>query len=393
MLSKRGRRARTIATVLLSTLVFLASNVVAEAAPVDSSPVGESSDADRAAVAKELGISEEDALASLDFQGAVSAEALRLSTDPRVTSFWMESGRSPHLTIGVRPGTATEPLRASLPAQLRRATKFTEQRFSEEELAQIGAALNQSLTGGSTIHVDVQHQKVEVLATSDSGVEYAMTKVKAQRSADAWSDVVEVRVDRGLTAMPAVDIYGGRTSSGCTLGFTVRNTSTGTRGTTTAAHCGNSQATAGINLPFKFEWLTGSSDVQWHTASSGTLRNWVTDGTFDSTPYYRSITGTTARLSLVLGGTYCKFGATTGYGCGVLNSRTEPASWVPNSTPRYLAIDSSTTQFCIGGDSGGPVYAGAKGVGLVSGCTGNQKRLISMSMDGFGGLPIVVATS
>ena len=49
MLSKRSRRARTIATVLLSTLVFLASNVVAEAAPVDSSPVGESSDADRAA--------------------------------------------------------------------------------------------------------------------------------------------------------------------------------------------------------------------------------------------------------------------------------------------------------------------------------------------------------
>jgi hypothetical protein len=319
-----------------------------------------------------------------------------LSTDPRVTSFWMGSGRAPRLTIGVRPGTDIEPLKASLPTQLRRATDFTEQEFSEEELAQIGASLNRILSGtlgAATVHIDVRRQKVEVFTKTESEADQALTILTAGRSTDANKGVVEVRVDRGLTAVPAVDIYGGRTGSSCTLGFTVRNTRTGARGTTTAAHCGNSQATAGIGLPFTFEWKTGSSDVQWYTASSGTLRNWVTDGTYDSTPYYRSITGTTARLSLVLGGTYCKFGATTGYGCGVLNSRTEPAGWVPNSTPRYLAIDSGTTQFCIGGDSGGPVYSGSKGVGLVSGCTGDQKRLISMSMDGFGGLPIVVATS
>lgn len=205
--------------------------------------------------------------------------------------------------------------------------------------------------------------------------------------------VVPVTVSVGDVPTPAASIYAGLVGTACTTGFTVVHTS-GSRGVTTAAHCGNSQTVSGVALTFKFEWQYGSADVQWHSATGQTFRNWAYDGLNDqTTPYYRVISGKIPRLSLVIGGTYCKYGKTTGYGCGTLASRVETPSWVNNASPTFLAIDNPSQVISLGGDSGGPTFSGGSAVGLVSGTSNSGHRLVSMSMDGFAGLGITVATS
>ena len=205
-------------------------------------------------------------------------------------------------------------------------------------------------------------------------------------------DAVTVTVD-DLAQPAAATIYAGMAGSACTTGFTVVRTSDGRRGISTAAHCSNGQSIAGVSIPYVDEWWRYSSDVQRNSAGStvAVFRNRARDDTYDATPYYRSITGTLSRTSLVIGGTYCKYGNVTAYDCGTLRSRTEYASWVSNSTATFLAIDRAS--ICSGGDIGGPAYTSGNAIGLISGCTTARDRVIVMSMDGFGQSNIRVATS
>jgi hypothetical protein len=119
-----------------------------------------------------------------------------------------------------------------------------------------------------------------------------------------------------------------------------------------------------------------------HYSSSTAFTNLAKDGVYDSSPYVRAITSYTTRMSTVIGGMYCKYGNTTGYGCGTLQSRTAgDLSWIPNCARTYLEI-SATYTINMPGDSGGPVYNGSSAVGSAIGGR-NGTTLIAMSMDGY----------
>lgn len=159
-------------------------------------------------------------------------------------------------------------------------------------------------------------------------------------------------------------LYGGLSLSTCTSGFAVRN-SGGTRGITTAAHCGNAQSYSGTALTFQSERYTGAYDVQWHTHSGSTFRNWVFDGLSDtSTPYYRTITATKSRTSQALNEFVCKYGKTTAYTCGYISDKSYLSSSPSDATATYIRVHRDGVNLSEGGDSGGPWFASNTAYGI-----------------------------
>jgi hypothetical protein len=347
---------------------------------------------DVGAVARLNGLTLAQAVDFASLQSTVEGIGVSLSNNPAVTSYWIEPANSGMLVVGLRDLTNEGAVIASLPASLQSRVRFVQQRYSELELGIAANEVALSYTKQSVPaygSVDVRAQSASVTLDNQSA---SQARIQAH-PVTASAGGVPVSVSVGDIPQPASTIYAGLAGSGCTSGFSVEHTS-GTRGIITAAHCGNSQTISGVSLTFKFEWQYGSADVQWHTASGSTFRNWAYDGLNDgTTPYYRLITGTIPRLSLVTGGTYCKYGITTKYGCGTLSSRVETPSWVNNASATFLAIDNASAAISLPGDSGGPTFSDGNAVGLVSGTSNSGHRLVSMSMDGFAGLGITVATS
>ena len=176
-------------------------------------------------------------------------------------------------------------------------------------------------------------------------------------------------------------MYGGLSITGCTSGFTVRN-SAGTRGVSTAGHCGNSQTLSGVALTFRGESYSGSYDVQWHNASGHTYTNTIKVST--ST---RAITGTRARSSQTVGSQVCKQGRTTGYTCGTISTTTYCAS----GACTWVRVAGNGTNLSEGGDSGGPWFSGNTAYGSHTYGIGNDSAY--MPIDYFSGISVTIATS
>lgn len=165
--------------------------------------------------------------------------------------------------------------------------------------------------------------------------------------------------------------YGGRTLSGCTTGFSVKNRTTGTRYVTTAGHCGSTSISP-LTTAVNFYVPNNGFDFQTLYVPTGdSATNFVADNTY---PYYHSITS--VRVATMTVGTYvCKYGKTTGYGCGTIGAINIS---IGGSPAVYFRVDrSGTSDFVCGGDSGGPVYASSVAYGLIhaatnASCTGSS---------------------
>ena len=158
-------------------------------------------------------------------------------------------------------------------------------------------------------------------------------------------------------------IYAGLHTSTCTLGWTVRKNGTTTDGITTAAHCPDSQSYAGTNLPIMAA-SNGSADTQWHTTPG-----FIDEARFrwNSAGNTRVPTSRKLYSNVVIGETVCKYGMTTGYGCGEVEEKEADAHWVPNQTGRYISLKRCDTDLSTEGDSGGPVFFNYAAYGIVSG--------------------------
>ncbi len=198
------------------------------------------------------------------------------------------------------------------------------------------------------------------ISVYNNSVELYMTKSDRSRFDDALlrregrlSDNVRViAVDAEAMGRPQADIYGGLTLSTCTSGFSVKQ---GwlfiTKGITTAGHCSNTQSYNGNSLTFQSEQLTGSYDIQWHTAPGYTVTNKIQWGSDGST---RNITATTSRDNQVIGGYVCKYGMTSHYTCGYISSK----SFEYQGQATYIRVDNTAgyNDLSSGGDSGGPWF-------------------------------------
>ncbi|MGQ0669973.1 MAG: hypothetical protein ACT4PO_09930 [Actinomycetota bacterium] len=165
---------------------------------------------------------------------------------------------------------------------------------------------------------------------------------------------------------PVADIYGGLPlSNGCTTGFSLEQTNGSLEGVTTAGHCSNATSYNGTNLPWQAGQQSGSADAQWHTTPRLGDPNLINDGSGT-----RTITARTSRTNQAVGTIVCKFGRTTGYGCGTL--------WDKSYMPGTFCVNPANATWMLVnpvpagpdlaevGDSGGPVFVGNTAYGTIN---------------------------
>ena len=164
------------------------------------------------------------------------------------------------------------------------------------------------------------------------------------------------------TPVHGTELHGGEHLSTCTSGFSVKD-SNGTQGITTAGHCQNSQSRGGTALTFKQEWHGGSYDLQWHSGpTSQTVRNLAYDGT-----NHRYINSGRHWNDQSVGDYVCKYGMTTGAGCGEIETKHyKPALYTGNKWVLVRNVPGDNSDLGEPGDSGGPVFDGNVAVGVLT---------------------------
>lgn len=178
---------------------------------------------------------------------------------------------------------------------------------------------------------------------------------------------------RGGVRLLGLNPVTGR-GSACTTGFAVTN---GTRtGVVTAAHCADSltyQAPDGSSIPLEFAggWGGGHQDVQLHLGAEPGEPLFYANRLDNS---LRELSGTRRRESVRAGDSVCHWGEGTGYSC----AEVELTDYAPPGdlcggpcTPTWVTV---RTVGCKSGDSGGPVFSGTIGFGILKGGSGISSR-------------------
>ena len=206
--------------------------------------------------------------------------------------------------------------------------------------------------------IDVIENRVKLFVVDKAGLDSSLTTSAVQLPSKV--DVVTVsELSRTTT-----DISGGLTVNGCTTGFSVRHSS-GTEGITTAAHCPTSQSYNGTNLPYQGEAYGTSYDLQWHSTPGFTVQNAVYDGSG-----YRPVYATRHRDLQAANQYVCKYGDTTGYGCGYIvttsflpsiSTYCPTCSWLPT----WVRVHRHGVDLSDSGDSGGPWFSGSTAYGTM----------------------------
>jgi hypothetical protein len=196
--------------------------------------------------------------------------------------------------------------------------------------------------------INVFQNRVELYVTDPVQLNDALKKAQIRLP----EHVVVIKVEG--VSRETTDIYGGLALSDCTSGFSVKNTAGTIKGIITAGHCNNTLSYNGSNLPYQSGIWSGSYDVQWHTAPSFTVRNWVWDGSFN-----RYIYGQRHYNNQYVGDYVCKFGKNTLGGCGNITSK--------NFNGTYIRVHSDSVDLSEPGDSGGPWFSGTSAFGIMTG--------------------------
>ncbi|HYW13457.1 MAG TPA: S1 family peptidase [Longimicrobium sp.] len=330
---------------------------------------------DAAAYASQFGVSPQEGARRLQLQDAVAALNARLTEEQAGTFAGLSIEHTPEFRVVARfTRKGQETIQPYLSPALAQVVQVEPARFTLQQLEhRLQVSYDRVRKAGipAAGGVDVRANRAEV-------------HVQRGRSAAARGLVTEgdasvVEVEH--LPQEEISMYGGLSISGCTSGFTVRN-SAGTRGISTAGHCGNSQTLSGVALTFRGEAYSGSFDVQWHNASGHTYPNTIKVST--ST---RSITGTRARTSQAVGSQVCKQGRTTGYTCGTINT----ISYCASGACTWVRVAGNGTNLSEGGDSGGPWFSGNTAYGSHTYGIGNDSAY--MPIDYFSGISMSIATS
>lgn len=175
-----------------------------------------------------------------------------------------------------------------------------------------------------------------------------------------------VRVDEIVrSSRPTVDIYAGLFLTTCTSGFTVYENYGLRLGITTAAHCQDAQSYNGTALTYKRGRYEKSHDEQLH----GTI-GFSTKPEFKTGPgSVRPVRGRVNRLDQPINGYVCKYGVSTGYTCGYIQTRQHQPSYIQDANPTFVRVapHNDYPDMTNGGDSGGPVFLVSNAYGLVHG--------------------------
>lgn len=227
-------------------------------------------------------------------------------------------------------------------------------RGAEYSLAELEGAqatahhLGKSLEVLFDSEINVFENRVDLLVVEADKLRSRLSAAKM-----ALPDGIEIVPVESLLQTEQAALHGGEDITGCTSGFNVRRNSDGELGTSTAAHCGNTQYALGTLLPFRGEDLEGNQDVQWHSACD----IFDVSNDFESGIGLRNCTGTQHRNNQAVGSYVCKFGTTTGRTCGYIDSISVlPSTSVSNRQATFVRVTDNGADLSAGGDSGGPWF-------------------------------------
>lgn len=190
--------------------------------------------------------------------------------------------------------------------------------------------------------INISQNQAELYVEDSSLLTNGLLKADAQLPANV--KVVESELPRN-----AADIGGGESLTTCTSGFSVVDPG-GIKGITTAGHCNNTQSYSGVDLHFMSGTSGGAYDIQWHRADQAfTVGNRVWDGSSN-----RPIYNVRFRASQNVGDWVCKYGKTTGYGCGTIATTSQDGV--------NVRLDDISVDF---GDSGGPWFVNTTAYGTT----------------------------
>ena len=195
---------------------------------------------------------------------------------------------------------------------------------------------------------------------------FTLDKVALERALDSAGAVLPAKSRvREVSALSAPahgsELHGGEHITRCTSGFAVKNSS-GTQGITTAGHCDDVQRRSGTTLTLVKEWDGGSYDLQWHTGPSNkTIRKLVYDGT-----NHRYINSGRARRDQSEGDYVCKYGMSTKYDCGEIESTRYEMEGRGNTWVLVRNVEGDDSVLAEDGDSGGPFFDGNVALGILT---------------------------
>lgn len=330
---------------------------------------------DAAFYADKFGVSLQEAGRQLQLQEAVDALNARLTEEQAATFAGLSIEHAPQFHVVARfTRKGEETIRPYLSPALAEVVRVEPARFTLQQLERRLEASYHRVRGAgipSAGEVDVRGNRAQVHVLRG--------RAAAAKGVLGEGDASVVEVDH--LPQEEISMYGGLSITGCTSGFTVRN-SAGTRGISTAGHCGNSQTLGGYALTFRGEAYSGSYDVQWHNASGHTYPNTIKVSTGT-----RSITGTRSRTSQTVGSQVCKQGRTTGYTCGTIST----ISYCASGACTWVRVAGNGTNLSEGGDSGGPWFSGNTAYGSHTYGIGNDSAY--MPVNYFSGISVTIATS
>lgn len=357
-------------------------------AQAPSEPPSESLLADAATYAELFGVDIDEAVQRLRLQAAAGELSGELREDERgnFAGLWIEH-RPSFLVVArfvdpaaARPGLEARLAESSLAGlvELRPAVRSL---FRLEELLRVTQRALRAVDLPVDLAIDVQGNRVEVRTEDERRLRGALAAARL----DLARGVEIVPVDQ--LPRPETTVIGGVAASTCTWGFTVGK-SNGDVGISTAGHCYNTQAYAGVNLPFRAEDREGNQDVQWHSACD----IFDVSNQFDSGIGIRSVVGTRGRAQQAIGSLVCKNGMTTGRTCGEIARKDYAPSWVTNPQPTFIYVDGDRVGVNLseGGDSGGPWFVEDYAYGIHSGGGGNDA--IYMAINYISSLGVSVLT-
>lgn len=333
-------------------------------------PPGEALLADAATYAGLFGVDLDEAVRRLQLQdeaGRLSA-VLREEEAGSFAGLWIEHQPSWIVIARFRNPAAARPGLEERVAGTRLAG-LVELRSAARSLAQLEDLLaatrrsTRALDVPVDLSIDVRNNRVEARTEDAPRLRAALAAARV----DLPRDVAVVEVDE--LPRPEATMVGGQPASTCTWAFTVRR-SNGDVGISTAAHCGNTQAYSGTNLPFRAQDQQGNQDVQWHSACD----LFDVSNQFQTGIGLRSCTATRSRDQQAIGSLVCKNGMTTGYTCGIIQSKSYAPHWVTSAQATFIYVDGDQvgTNLSEGGDSGGPWFVEQYAYGVHSGGGGND---------------------
>jgi len=346
--------------------------------------------------AKHLGVTVDEALRRLKLQdvaGEIGAELYSKEADT-LAGLWIE--HTPKFKIVILFTRDAEDIIKPYLQKYKELADIIEVGTAKMSLVELQNTQNEIISSIRNLgipvasDVNVYKNRVEIAVLDRTKIDSAVSEGKLVLP--WYVDVITVDSLGELE----VEIYGGLSLSTGTSGFAVKNSS-GTKGITSAGHCGNNQSYNGSSLIFQSENYGTYYDIQWYTPPvfpSFTVTNKIKVSSIGTT---NTITATKSRIYQFIGSLVYKYGKSSGFTAGFISSISyQPVSVPPNAQATFIRVDNTAgySPLSGSGDSGCPWFVSNTAWGSHCGSPyGDSNDAYYMAINYVSGIGVSIMTA